>query len=112
MVGAQTVKIGGEANGVAEEEVVNVVVAVVDFVMVAEVDAVALDQLILIPLLATGVGCVAIWPMTIPKPVMHSRKEVAMLALPEEHFLNPGKKATAWTRPWKASPLQRPQCAI
>ena len=44
-------------------------------------------------LLATGVGCVAIWPVTVPRPVMHSHREVAMLALPEEDSHNPGKKA-------------------
>ena len=44
-------------------------------------------------LLATGVGCVAIWPVTIPRPVMHNHREVAMLALPEEDLHNPGKKA-------------------
>ena len=41
----------------------------------------------------TGAGCMAIWPVTAPKPVMHSHREVAMLALPTENFLNPGKKA-------------------
>ena len=44
-------------------------------------------------LLVTGVGCVAIWPVTVPKPVMHSHREVAMLALPAEDSHNPGKKA-------------------
>ena len=48
---------------------------------------------ILTRLLVTGVGCVAIWPVTVPRPVTHSHREVAMLALPEEDFLNPGKKA-------------------
>ena len=47
----------------------------------------------MILLLAIGAGYVVIWPMTVPNPVMHSRREVAMLALPEEGFLNPGKKA-------------------
>ena len=41
----------------------------------------------------TGVGCVAIWPVTVPNPGMHRHREVAMLALPEGDFLNPGKKA-------------------
>ena len=41
----------------------------------------------------TGVGYVAIWPVTVPKPVMHSHREVAMLALPAEDSHNPGKKA-------------------
>ena len=47
----------------------------------------------MILLLAIGPGCVAIWPMTVPNPVTHSREEVAMLALPKEDFLNPGIKA-------------------
>ena len=55
-----------------------------------EVDAVILR--ILIPCLATGAGCVAIWPVTIPK-LEQRRKEVAMQALPKGSFLNPGKKA-------------------
>ena len=38
-------------------------------------------------------GCVAIWPVTVPKMDMHSHREVAMLALPEEDSHNPGKKA-------------------
>ena len=44
-------------------------------------------------LLATRAGCVAIWPMTVPRPVTHSHREVAMLALPAEDSHNPGKKA-------------------
>ena len=54
-----------------------------------EEDAVILQILIL--WLATGVGCVVIWPVTVPKLEQH-RREVAMLALPMEHSLNPGKK--------------------
>ena len=41
----------------------------------------------------TGAGCVAIWPVTVPKPGIHSLREVAMLALPVENSRNPGKKA-------------------
>ena len=41
----------------------------------------------------TGAGCVAIWPVTVLKPVIRSLREVAMLALPVEDSLNPGKKA-------------------
>ena len=37
-------------------------------------------------------GCVAIWPMTVPT-LGASHWEVAILALPVEHSLNPGKKA-------------------
>ena len=51
------------------------------------------DQLTLIRLHVTGAGCVAIWPVTVPNLVQHSQREVAMLALPEEDSLNPGKKA-------------------
>ena len=47
----------------------------------------------MILLLVTGAGCMAIWPVTAPNPVTYSRREVAMLALPEEDFLNPGKEA-------------------
>ena len=47
----------------------------------------------MILLLVTDAGCVAIWLVTVPNPVTHSHREVAMLALPEEGFLNPGKKA-------------------
>ena len=48
---------------------------------------------ILIRLLVTGAGCVAIWPATVPNLVMHSRREVALLALPVEDSHNRGKKA-------------------
>ena len=66
--------------------------------MVVDVDADKeepnhLARSILTPLLATSVGCVAIWPVTVPNLVMHSHREVALLALPVEGSLNPGKKA-------------------
>ena len=35
----------------------------------------------------------AIWPVTVLNPVVHSPREVAMLALPVEDSLNPGIKA-------------------
>ena len=35
----------------------------------------------------------AIWPVTVPNPAVHRRRGVAMLALPMEGLLNPGKKA-------------------
>ena len=38
-------------------------------------------------------GCVAIWPVTVPSPRVQRHKEVAMLALPVEVHLNPCKKA-------------------
>ena len=51
----------------------------------------ARSTLTLLPV--TGAGCVAIWPVTVPKPVICSLREVAVLALPVEDSLNPGKKA-------------------
>ena len=101
-VGPQATKIGGEANGICEEgeEVVNVVVVVgmeileanvVDLVVEKEEQEAALDHLILS--LATSAGCVAIWPVTVLKPVVHNHRGVAMLALPVGDSLNPGKKA-------------------
>ena len=39
-------------------------------------------------------GCVAIWPVIVPKLVKHNHREVAMLALPEEiAHSDPGKQA-------------------
>ena len=98
--GPQSVKIGGEANGEEDEEVVNVVVVVglevlevdvVDSVALGKVEGAALGHLT--PLLATSAGCVAIWSLTILNPVVHSHREVASLALPVENSLNPCKKA-------------------
>ena len=40
---------------------------------------------------AIAVGCVAIWPATVPRICRH--REVAFLALSEENLLNPCKKA-------------------
>ena len=72
-----------------EEEVLVVDVAVDE---AAEVDhRQARSILTLLPV--TGVGCVAIWPVTVPRPVICSLREVAMLALPVVNSLNPGKKA-------------------
>ena len=42
--------------------------------------------------LVTSAGCMAIWPVTVPKPEQR-RREVAMQALPRKNFLNPGTKA-------------------
>ena len=66
-------------------------VDVVDPVVLEKVEGVALGHLT--PLLATGAGCVAIWPVIVLNPVVHSHREVAMLALPVEDSLNPGIKA-------------------
>ena len=38
-------------------------------------------------------GCVAIWPVTVPSPRVQRHREVAVLALPVENSLNPGIKA-------------------
>ena len=74
-----------------EDVVVLVVVAEVETVVEVEVETgVVLDHMI--PLRATGAGCVAIWPLIAPKPAT-SRWEVAQAALPVEHSSNPGKKA-------------------
>ena len=62
------------------------------------VDEVVEDELGLTTLVTThwhvtGAGCVAIWPVTVPNPAVHGRRGVAMLTLPVEGLLNPGKKA-------------------
>ena len=90
LVGPRIPKIGGEANGEAREDVVDVVVLVedaeVETVVGAKEEAEAvLDHMIL--LLATVVGCVAIWPVTVPNLLSH--REVALPALPEENLHNP-----------------------
>ena len=59
----------------------------------AEEEISHLARSILTPLLATGAGCMAIWPMIVPNLVMHSHRKVALLALPVEGSLNPGTKA-------------------
>ena len=73
---------------------VDVVVQVVDVevetVGMAEVGKQAvLDRMILWR--AIAVGCVAIWPATVPKT--HNHREVAVLALPAENPLNPCNEA-------------------
>ena len=50
------------------------------------------DHPVLIHWRVIGAGCVAIWPVTVPNPVA-SRREVARVALLEEHSSNPGTKA-------------------
>ena len=72
------------------EGVVLVVVAEVETVVEVEVETgVVLDHMI--PLHAIAVGCVAIWPATVPNLYRH--REVAWPALPEESLLNPCKEA-------------------
>ena len=73
-----------------------------DIVVVVEVDPGAegevqaedgdVVQVGLIPWLATSVGCMAIWPVTILALVVH-RRVVAALAPLEEVRLNPGNQA-------------------
>ena len=58
-----------------------------------EEDPPVLGLSILTLLHATGVGCVAIWPVTVPSPRVRRHREAAVLALPVENFLNPGIKA-------------------
>ena len=67
------------------------VVEEVDTVVAVVEEGAVLDHSILWH--AIGVGCVAMWPVTVLKPVLHSRREVAMLALLKEDSLNPGRKA-------------------
>ena len=87
LVGPLILKIGGEANGEAREDVVVVVVLVEDaevetVVGVKEEAGVAPDHMI--PLRATAVGCVAIWPVTVPNLLSH--REAALPALPRKIF--------------------------
>ena len=94
LVGPLILKIGGEANGEAREDVVVVVVLVEDaevetMVEVKEETRVVLDHMI--PLHATAVGCVAIWPVTVPNLLSH--REVALPALLEENLHNPCTEA-------------------
>ena len=58
----------------------------------AVVDVVIIIQLIMAHWHVTGAGCVAIWPVTVHRN-LYSHREVVMLALPEEHLANPGRKA-------------------
>ena len=58
-------------------------------VVAPEAQRAALDRMILWR--AIVVGFVAIWPVTVPRTCSH--REVAMLALPVESFLNPCKEA-------------------
>ena len=58
-----------------------------------EEDPPVLGLSILTLLHATGVGCVAIWPVTVPSPRVQRHREAAVLALPVENSLNQGIKA-------------------
>ena len=74
-----------------DQEAMLVVDVAVD--VAAEVVHLRQARSILTLLPVTGAGCVAIWPVTVLKPVICSLREVAMLALPVEDSLNPGRKA-------------------
>ena len=74
-----------------EEDRVPVVEDQVVVIVDAEEDPMDLDHMI--PWLVIGVGCVVMWPATVLKPVMHRRREVAVLALPVEVRSNPGDQA-------------------
>ena len=80
-----------EVDSEEEEDQVLVVEDQVVVVVEEEEDHIVLDRTI--PWLVTGAGCVVMLPATVLKPVMHRRREVALLALPVEVRLNPCKKA-------------------
>ena len=61
----------------------------VDPVVVQEADRAVLDRMILWRVIA--VGCVAIWPVTVPSSD-NSHREVEFLSLPAVDSLNPAKK--------------------
>jgi len=93
---APTNKIGGKANGDGVEvtevdEEAEVRWDRLGVTPEAEEDVDVVTLLTLIHWRAIAAGCVAIWPVTVPR--QHSRREVSMIDLPEEHFPNPGSKA-------------------
>ena len=81
----------------SEEDEDQVLVVEGQVVVVVDVDVeegpTVLGLSILTLLHATGVGCVAIWPVTIPSPRVQRHREAAVLALPVGNSLNPGIKA-------------------
>ena len=98
--GAQINKIRAEVHG--EEDEVQVAAKVVSMVDLEEEDQVVERQWVdvveeeedLILWRDTSVGCVAIWPVTIPTLVhIYRRCVVAVLALPKQVRLNLGKQA-------------------
>ena len=64
---------------------------VADVVTVEEKDHQA--QSISTRLLVTGVGFVAIWPVTVLRPETHSHREVELPTLPEDDLHNPCSEA-------------------
>ena len=77
----------------SEEEDDQVLVVEDQVVVIVDVeeDPMVLDRMT--PWLVIGVGCVVMWPATVLKPVMHRRREVALLALPVEVRSDPGAQA-------------------
>ena len=80
-----------EVDSEEEEDQVLVVEDQVVVVVDVEEDPMVLDRMT--PWLVIGVGCVVMWPATVLKPVIHRRREVALLALPVEVRSNPGDQA-------------------
>ena len=91
--GPQLPKIGGEANGEAREDVEDLAVLVVEDKVETVVGVVEEEMVLdrMIHLLVIAAGCVAIWPVTVPK--RRSRQGVAMWCPPVELSTNPGTKA-------------------
>ena len=77
----------------SEEEEDQVLVVEDQVVVVVDVEEGPIVLERMIPWLVIGVGCVVMWPATVLKPVMHCRKEVAVLALPVEVRSDPGDQA-------------------
>ena len=80
-----------EVDSEEDEDRVLVVEDQVVVVVDEEEGPIVLDCMI--PWLVIGVGCVVMWPATVLKPVMHRRREVALLALPVEVRSDPGVQA-------------------
>ena len=95
LVGPQLPKIGGEANGEAREDVVDSV-DVVEWAVEGKAEIVVgfvEEEMVpdrMIHLHVIAVGCVAIWPVTVPKK--RSRPGVAMSCPPVELSTNPVTK--------------------
>ena len=82
-----------EVDSEEDEEQVPVVEGQVVVVVDVEEGPTVLGLSILTLLHATGVGFVAIWPVTVPSPRVQRHRGVAVLALPAGNSLNPGIKA-------------------
>ena len=74
------------------EDVVELVVEDSKATVVEAVEGANATMDLMIHLHVIAVGCVAIWPVTVPK-IHNHKEEVAMLCLSEEEVLNPGSKA-------------------